>query len=76
MRSAVELLKDAAATLRIFKLGSREEQSSYLTTWYKIVSICSQELKHGASIWKQSVHKNVHDQILSSPQGKLLISAK
>lgn len=73
MRSAMELLKDAVSTLRILKLGSREEQSNYLTTWSKIAFVCSQELKHGAFIWKQSVQKNVHDQILSNPKGKLLI---
>lgn len=73
MRSAIELLKDAASTLRILKLGSREERSNYLATWSKIAFVCSQELKHGASIWKQSVQKEVHDQVLSNSQGKLLI---
>lgn len=71
MKSAMELLKDAVSILRILKLGSREEQSNYLTIWSKIAFVCSQELKHGAYIWKQAVQKNVHAQILSNPKGKL-----
>ncbi|KAI4301806.1 hypothetical protein L6164_035050 [Bauhinia variegata] len=67
--SAIELLKHGVSTLRIFELGSREEQSNYLTTWSKIASVCSRELKHGAFIWRESVQKNVHDQILSNPEG-------
>lgn len=46
-----------------------EEQSNYVSTWSKIVSVCAQELKHGASIWKQSLQKNVRSQILSEPKG-------
>lgn len=71
MKSATELLKDAVSTLRVLKLGSREEQSNYLNTWSKVAFVCSQELKHGAYIWKQAVQKNVQDQILSNPKGKL-----
>ena len=71
MKSAKQFLKDAVSTLRILKLGSREEQSNYLATWSKIAFVCSEELKHGANIWKQAVQKNVHDQILSNPKGKL-----
>lgn len=69
MRSATELLKHAAATLKILKLGSVEDQSNYVSTWSKILSVCALELKHGASIWKQSLQKNIHNQLLSIPQG-------
>jgi hypothetical protein len=67
----MELLKDAVSTLRILKLGSGEEQSNYLTIWSKIAFVCSQELKHGAYIWKEAVKKNVHDQLLSIQKGKV-----
>nr|POE67500.1 hypothetical protein CFP56_36666 [Quercus suber] len=33
------------------------------------------KLKHGALIWKESLHKNVQSQILSEPQGKRYILA-
>ncbi|KAL5068716.1 hypothetical protein RYX36_019603 [Vicia faba] len=72
IKSAMELLKESVSTLRILKLGSVEEQSNYLTMWSKIVFVCSQELQHGAYTWKQAVQKNVHDQLLSIPKGKLL----
>ncbi|KAK7277917.1 hypothetical protein RJT34_22936 [Clitoria ternatea] len=75
MKSAMELLRDTVSTLRILKLGSREEQLNYLTTWSKLAFACSQELKHGADIWKQAVQKNVHDQILSNLNGVQYILA-
>ncbi|KAE9611943.1 hypothetical protein Lal_00048958 [Lupinus albus] len=75
IKSAMELLKDAVSTLRTLKLGSREEQSNYLTTWSKIVSVCTEELKHGSNIWRQAVQGNVHNQILSNPKGIRYIRA-
>uniref|UniRef100_A0A2N9EVN7 Synergin gamma C-terminal domain-containing protein n=1 Tax=Fagus sylvatica TaxID=28930 RepID=A0A2N9EVN7_FAGSY len=75
IRSAIELLKDVASTLTILKLGSVEEQHYYISTWSKIVSVCAQELKHGALIWNESSQKNVQSQILSEPQGKRYILA-
>ncbi|KAJ0013596.1 hypothetical protein Pint_19898 [Pistacia integerrima] len=74
-RSAIELLKHAASTSKILKLGSREEQCSYVSTWFKMVSVCAQELRHGALIWKQSLEKNVSSQLLSDPRGKQYILA-
>ncbi|XP_028770870.1 uncharacterized protein LOC114728176 isoform X2 [Neltuma alba] len=74
-RSAIELLKDTLSTLKVLKLRSREEQSNYLTAWSKIALVCSEEMKHGAFIWKQSVQRNVHDQILSNPKGSQYIHA-
>lgn len=69
MRSSIELSRHAASTLRILRLGSNEEQSNYISMWSQIVSICAQELKHGSSIWMQSIENNVQNQILSDPQG-------
>ncbi|XP_027365053.1 dentin sialophosphoprotein isoform X2 [Abrus precatorius] len=75
IKSALELLENTASTLRILKLGSREEQSNYLTIWSKIAFVCSQELKHGAYIWKQAVQNGVNNQILSNPKGVQYIHA-
>ncbi|WJX19507.1 hypothetical protein P8452_09193 [Trifolium repens] len=75
IKSSMELLKDAVSTLRILKLGSGEEQSNYLTIWSKIAFVCSQELKHGAYIWKEAVKKNVHDQLLSIQKGVQYVHA-
>lgn len=74
-RSAIELLKHAASTSKILTLGSKEEQCNYVSTWFKVLSACARELTHGASIWKQSLEKNVHSQIISDPRGKLYILA-
>ncbi|XP_068317800.1 uncharacterized protein [Pyrus communis] len=73
LRSAVELSRHAASTLRILRLGSTEEQSNYISTWSRIVSVCAEELKHGSLIWRQSLEANVQTQILSKPQGKQYI---
>ncbi|CAK7340730.1 unnamed protein product [Dovyalis caffra] len=75
LRLTMELLKHVASTIKILTLVSREEQSSYVSTWSEILSVCARELKHGALIWMQSLQKDVHDQILSKPQGKNYIIA-
>ena len=54
---------------KILKLGSREDQSNYVSAWFKMVSVCAQELRHGALIWKQALDQNVCSQILSHPRG-------
>ncbi|KAF3454588.1 hypothetical protein FNV43_RR05036 [Rhamnella rubrinervis] len=64
LRSATELSKHASLALKILKLGSVEEQFNYVSVWSRIFSVCALELKHGTSIWEQSVGKNVHSQIL------------
>lgn len=69
MSSAAELLEHATSKLHIMKLASKEEQTSYISTWSKMVLACVQELKHGAMIWKQSIEKNVQLQILFEPEG-------
>ncbi|XP_022742520.1 uncharacterized protein LOC111293818 isoform X2 [Durio zibethinus] len=75
LRSATELLKHAVSTLKILKLGSVEDQSNYVSLWSRILSVCALELKHGASIWKQSLQKNIHNQLLFKPQGRKYILA-
>ncbi|GAV63173.1 hypothetical protein CFOL_v3_06693 [Cephalotus follicularis] len=75
LKSAMELLEHATSTLKILALGSEEEQFNYVSTWFKLLTVCIQELKHGALIWKQSLEKNFHCQILSKPQGKQYIIA-
>ncbi|KAK9293274.1 hypothetical protein L1049_021266 [Liquidambar formosana] len=75
LRSAIELLKHATSILKILTLASTEEQSSYVSTWSKMISVCAQEMKHGASIWKQLLQENDHSQILFEPRGQQFIIA-
>ncbi|KAF5739851.1 hypothetical protein HS088_TW12G01062 [Tripterygium wilfordii] len=75
LRSAIELLKHVASTLKILTLRSVDEQRNYVSIWSDILSVCSRELKHGALVWKQSLEKNLHSQILCKPQGKKYIVA-
>lgn len=75
LKSLVELLRHVALVLKILKFGSAEEQSKYVSTWSKMISACARELKHGASIWKQALGKNVSHQILSDKEGKQHILA-
>ena len=56
--------------LKILSLAPKDDElSSYVSVWTKVISACSQELKHGTWIWKQSLEKNVHREILSEHQG-------
>ncbi|KAK8486409.1 hypothetical protein V6N13_090854 [Hibiscus sabdariffa] len=75
MASAVELLRHASSTLKILKLGSVEDQSNYVSIWSRILSVCELELKHGAMIWKQSLQNDIHNELLSKPQGRQYILA-
>lgn len=75
LRSAIELLKHATHILKLLTLASTEEQSTYVSIWYQMISVCAQELKHGASIWKQSSQKNVQSQISSEPRGQQFLVA-
>lgn len=50
-------------------MGTLEEQKEYVSLWSTMISVCAQELKHGASIWNQAVEKHVQSQLLSEPQG-------
>ncbi|OMO62506.1 hypothetical protein CCACVL1_22783 [Corchorus capsularis] len=75
LKIAIELLKHAASTLKIVKLGSFEDQSNYVSTWSRILSVCVLELKHGALIWKQSSEKNIQSHLLSKLEGRQYILA-
>lgn len=74
-RIAAELLRHATSVLHILSLGSAEDQSVYVSSWSKLVSVCAQELKHGALIWERALEKNVQGQILSDNQGQQYIQA-
>ncbi|KAL5982550.1 hypothetical protein ACLOJK_016623 [Asimina triloba] len=65
---AVWLLEHAITMLLVLTMASEEEQSTYISSWSKMVLACAKELKHGAMIWKHLVEKNIHVQILSEPQ--------
>ncbi|KAK4402202.1 hypothetical protein Sango_0960900 [Sesamum angolense] len=75
LRSAMELLRHTTATLKILSIGTLEEQRVYVSMWSKMISVCAQELKHGASIWNQAVEKHVQTQFLSDPQGRKFVLA-
>ncbi|XP_058082271.1 uncharacterized protein LOC131230387 isoform X10 [Magnolia sinica] len=69
LSSAVGLLEHAMSVLQILTLASEEEQATYISAWLKMVSACAQELQRGSMIWKQSLQKNFHVQVLSKAQG-------
>ncbi|KAL0364782.1 UNVERIFIED_CONTAM: hypothetical protein Sangu_0575800 [Sesamum angustifolium] len=75
LRSAMELLRHTTAMLKILSIGTLEEQRVYVSMWSKMISVCTQELKHGASIWNQAVEKHVQTQFLSDPQGRKFVLA-
>lgn len=70
---AIELIKHTTTMIKILKLRALDEQQMYVTTWSKMISVCSQELKHGSLIWKQAIEKKIQSQILSESQGKALL---
>ncbi|KAL7157758.1 hypothetical protein ABFS83_02G098300 [Erythranthe nasuta] len=70
LRSAMELLRHTTTMLKILNVGTTEEQMAYISIWSEIISACTQELKHGASIWNQAVEKHLQTQLLSEPQGR------
>ncbi|GAB2287338.1 hypothetical protein Dimus_021717 [Dionaea muscipula] len=74
-RSAIELLKHVRSGLKVLTLVSEKEQSAYLSTWARIITVCVQELRLGASIWKQALEKNVLCQVLSDLRGQRYIQA-
>ncbi|KAL5701780.1 hypothetical protein ACHQM5_027084 [Ranunculus cassubicifolius] len=73
LESAIELFEHAISVLKILSLGSKDELFTYTSSWSRMISACVQELKHGASIWTQSLQKNVHAQIVSKSQGQQYI---
>ncbi|XP_028098684.1 uncharacterized protein LOC114298328 isoform X2 [Camellia sinensis] len=74
-RSAIELMEHTTSMLSVLTLGSMEDQYIYVSIWFKMISVCAQELKHGSSIWKQLVEKNFKSWMLSEPRGKQFILA-
>ncbi|XP_024977172.1 uncharacterized protein LOC112514790 isoform X2 [Cynara cardunculus var. scolymus] len=75
LRTAVDLINHFTTVLKILTLAPKDEPANYVSIWFKVISACSQELKHGTWIWKQSLEKNVHREILSERQGKQFIIA-
>lgn len=75
LKSATALLKHVASTLKTLKLGTIKEQCMYVSAWFQIASACARELKHGSFIWKQSLDKGIHTQLLTNPQGRQYIHA-
>ncbi|XP_010255934.1 PREDICTED: uncharacterized protein LOC104596459 isoform X2 [Nelumbo nucifera] len=75
LSSAIELFEHTFFVLKMLTLGSMEEQSNYVTTLSKMISVCAEELKHSAFIWKQSMQKNAHKKILSEPRGQRYVLA-
>ncbi|XP_077218270.1 uncharacterized protein LOC143852651 isoform X2 [Tasmannia lanceolata] len=68
LTSAVGLYEHAISMLHIMTLGSMLDQSTYISAWSKMISVCARELQHGAMIWMQSLQNNVHAQIFSQPR--------
>lgn len=65
----IDLLRHVSSMLRILRWGSGEEHSQYVSIWSKLISLCNQELKHGALLWKQALEKDVRSQLLSKSEG-------
>ncbi|KAI8027931.1 hypothetical protein LOK49_LG02G02117 [Camellia lanceoleosa] len=74
-RSAIELMEHTTSMLNVLTLGSMEDQYIYVSIWFKMISVCAQELKHGSLIWKQLVENNFKSWMLSEPRGKQFILA-
>lgn len=64
--AALDLLKHSLSIINALEMASMEGISSYISTWYSLISVCSQELKNGASIWAQSFSANLSDKLISS----------
>ncbi|KAI3979993.1 hypothetical protein MKX01_042647 [Papaver californicum] len=75
LNSAIGIFEHSILMSKILTLGSMEDKFTYITKWSQILSACSLELKHGAFIWKQSLEKKVHQQILSKSKGQQYILA-
>ncbi|KAI7727921.1 hypothetical protein M8C21_010677 [Ambrosia artemisiifolia] len=75
LSSAIDLINHFTTVLKILTLAPKCEPADYVSLWFKVISVCSQELNHGTWIWKQSLEKNVHSEILSEKQGRQFIIA-
>ncbi|XP_026438428.1 uncharacterized protein LOC113336929 [Papaver somniferum] len=73
LNSTIGIFEHSILMSKILTLGSMEDQFACITKWSQILTACSQELKHGAFIWKQSLEKKVNQQILSKSKGQQYI---
>ncbi|CAN6452878.1 unnamed protein product [Victoria cruziana] len=67
--SALALFKHTTSMLCIMTLATVHEQLAYVSAWSKIISTCSKELHHGASIWRRAQENQVDKEILDDTQG-------
>lgn len=74
LETTVDLIRHATMMLKILRSGSLEEQSMYVSVWYKMISACAQELQHGSCIWKKILEMNAQSHMLSHPRGTLSVS--
>nr|XP_043631513.1 uncharacterized protein LOC122602961 [Erigeron canadensis] len=75
LRTAIDLINHFTTVLKILTLAPKADPADYVSLWSKMIFVCSQELKHGISIWKRSLELNIHNEILVEPQGKDFIIA-
>ncbi|XP_009791751.1 uncharacterized protein [Nicotiana sylvestris] len=75
LETTADLVRHATMMLKILRSGSLEEQSIYVSVWYKMISVCAQELQHGSCIWKKILEMNAQSHILSLPRGREFIRA-
>nr|GMD07894.1 probable serine/threonine-protein kinase DDB_G0282963 isoform X1 [Ipomoea batatas] len=68
--SAVELINHASIMLRLLTFASAKEQLIYVSVWYKIFSVCTQELKHGTWLWKQISDNDAQSYVFSNTRGR------
>ncbi|CAI0391907.1 unnamed protein product [Linum tenue] len=68
--STLLLLKKVVSVMKILTLLSRREQTSYVSTWSKMLYQCAEELKQGSMIWSHLLQENIQGQVLSSVEGK------
>ncbi|MFS8018813.1 hypothetical protein Hanom_Chr15g01396471 [Helianthus anomalus] len=72
---AIDLINHFTTVLKILTLAPKCEPADYVSQWFKVITVCSQELNHGTWILKQLFEKNVHSEILSEKQGREFIIA-
>ncbi|XP_023761227.1 uncharacterized protein LOC111909682 [Lactuca sativa] len=75
LQTAIDLINHITRVLKIIKLAPKGEACNYVTQWFKVIQVCSQELKHATWILNQSLQKNINHQILSQQQGKQFVNA-
>ncbi|KAK4378981.1 hypothetical protein RND71_000843 [Anisodus tanguticus] len=75
LETTVDLIRHATMMLKVLRSGSLEEQSIYVSKWYKMISVCAQELQHGSCIWKKILEMNAQSHVFSHPRGRAFIRA-